>query len=181
MLKAHHPKNTRKPRYLHIVFFLLVAAYLGADQTTPSPVPPRVPAYARLPKWVSLIPCYCVPPVLWYRHLPGRVPDPAAAAYDEVCRARLGALGLWSHADDGVIRLPPDSKVAAASGATGDDDWIHTVARRSAMPLQERQVTTARRRLYADMASQLSRDGLQVGERAVAVGDRNTSGYPGSL
>ena len=52
MLKAHQPKHTRKPRYLHILFCLLLAAYFGAKRPTPLPVPSRVYAYACLARGV---------------------------------------------------------------------------------------------------------------------------------
>ena len=51
--------------------------------------------------------------MFWYRHLPEGVPDSSTAAYDDVCKARLAALGLWSRAEDGAIRLPPDTQVSS--------------------------------------------------------------------
>ena len=116
MLKAHHPKHHRRPRYLQTLLLLCIAAYLSAEQ--PTPLPPCDPAYEHMlftQYEVTLNHALPATPALWYRRLPKKPQDPATAAYDEVCRARLAALGLWSRPDDGAIRMPPDAKASADS------------------------------------------------------------------
>jgi len=47
MLKAHHPKHHRRPRYLQTLLLLFVAAYLGVQEPTPLPrATPRTSAVA---------------------------------------------------------------------------------------------------------------------------------------
>ena len=53
MLKAHHPKHHRRPRYLQTLLLLVVAAYLGAEQSTPLPrATPRTPRM-HAPAWAD--------------------------------------------------------------------------------------------------------------------------------